>query len=434
MITYIFNFFSKVGLDLVSRFLGIITLPIIARGLGPNGYGKLTYANVIASYFVIFLDFGFTTHGINEIVSKKRTDILVGEIISAQILIVFFSIVINCIISFFLFDFNFSLLVFLFIIGLYLQTFNISYYYIAVKKLYLLSIAQLIGQIIYVALIIFVFGIFKNVISIIIISIFTYLLTASVLFFSFLKENRIVLRISFVKLFKLIRKVYPLGIANKLEGITTSFIVLILGLYLSEYFVGVYSAAFKIFAILLSIVQSLTYTLMPSILNNAKKQLLEKPANNNLNILFYLFVFSGISLGLFTFYFSPHLIHLLFGGKFDKSVYLLKFFAITITLWPIHMFIGNILIALNNYKYYLLLTSITFISSVVYSIILIELLGITGAALVLPISALVSIIIGFFLLKRQLNNVSFNFKLLDLISPTNFIDSLYSIISQSIIK
>lgn len=54
----IINFISKIGVDSVSRLIGFLTLPIITRALGPEGYGLYSYLFVILSYFGFFVDFG----------------------------------------------------------------------------------------------------------------------------------------------------------------------------------------------------------------------------------------------------------------------------------------------------------------------------------------------------------------------------------------
>lgn len=54
-------------------FFGFITVPYQTRILGPEFYGKIGFAMAFATYFQLFLDFGFLLSA-TEDVSKNRTE------------------------------------------------------------------------------------------------------------------------------------------------------------------------------------------------------------------------------------------------------------------------------------------------------------------------------------------------------------------------
>ena len=102
----IINFFSKLGVDSFSRLIGFITLPVITRALGPEGYGQFSYLFVILSYFGFFIDFGYLNYGTNKLCDKENSSQVVGNIISLQLLTLILSFFTLVIIAYFFLDFS----------------------------------------------------------------------------------------------------------------------------------------------------------------------------------------------------------------------------------------------------------------------------------------------------------------------------------------
>ena len=58
---------------LLNLLVPLIIFPYISRILGPEGLGKVEFANSIISYFVLFTALGIPTYGIREI-ARRRDD------------------------------------------------------------------------------------------------------------------------------------------------------------------------------------------------------------------------------------------------------------------------------------------------------------------------------------------------------------------------
>ena len=394
----VINFISKLGVDSVSKLIGFITLPLITRALGPDGYGKFSYLFVILSYFGFFIDFGYLSYGTNKLCEKTDSRVVIGKIISLQLLTAIFSYIILIIVAYFFLETGKYILLLFFSSIFISQIFSIRYYYLAGNKLYYNSISELAGQLIYAALIFTVFINHQSVFTLIIVSLVQAYVTAIFLFLPYIRKNKIKLNLSPGKNLKTLKDAYKLGIASKAEAITASFIILCAGFFLNEESVGLYNASFKIYLILLTVVQGVSYSLMPLLLRNVKKS--EGNNFNKISIIFYIYIFIGIVLSLITFFFSEQIISVMFGEKFSGSVGILRNFSFTILLWPLVMFMSLVTLAFNKYNYILITSVSSSLISIILSLLLIRNYGIAGAGFVLPFVAGGTILINLFFLKK----------------------------------
>ncbi|MBK7253661.1 MAG: oligosaccharide flippase family protein [Ignavibacteria bacterium] len=416
----VINFISKLGVDSVSKLIGFITLPLITRALGPDGYGKFAYLFVILSYFGFFIDFGYLSYGTNKLCEKTDSRVVIGKIISLQLLTAIFSYIILIIVAYFFLETGKYILLLFFSSIFISQIFSIRYYYLAGNKLYYNSISELAGQLIYAALIFTVFINHQSVFTLIIVSLVQAYVTAMFLFLPYIRKNKIELNLSPRKNLKTLKDAYKLGIASKAEAITASFIILCAGFFLNEESVGLYNASFKIYLILLTVVQGVSYSLMPLLLRNVKKS--EGNNFNKISIIFYIYIFIGIVLSLITFFFSEQIISVMFGEKFSGSVGILRNFSFTILLWPLVMFMSLVTLAFNKYNYILFTSVSSSLISIILSLLLIRNYGISGAGFVLPFVAGGTILINLFFLKKIAAEE--NFRLYSLFSIVTAVNEL----------
>ena len=401
----IINFISKIGVDSISRLIGFLTLPIITRALGPEGYGSYSYLFVIVSYFGFFIDFGYLNYGTNKLCDKTDSSTVLGKIISLQLLTLIITYSVLIVAGYFIFDSDKYILLLIFSVTYISQIFAIRYYYLANNKLYYNSVSELAGQLVYAGLIFFIFTKFHSVTVLIIFSVIQTLVTSAFLFIPYIKKNNISINLNLKDNFRTLREAYKLGLASKAEGITSSFIILSTGIVLNEHAVGLYNASNKIYLILLTVVQGVSYTFMPLLLRYAKKP--EEGNIRKISLIFYSYVLIGILLSIITFIFSDKIILLMFGEKFNESVSILRNFSITILLWPLVMFSSLIILAYNRYNYILIISVSSMLLSVLFSLILLNLYGIAGTGLVLPFVAVGTILISYVYLKKISINEKF---------------------------
>jgi polysaccharide transporter, PST family len=393
---YILNFISKIGIDAISKIFAIITLPIIARGLGPDNFGLYNYALVIVSYFGLATDWGYTIYGTSEICKGIDEQEIVNKIISLQFLFGVISFLILILLGTFFLNHQIMILVLILSLSFFIQPYIINYYFVAKNKLYFYSLAQFIGQLFFLFMIILIFVKEPSIYYLIIFSVLNNFINAIILIFYYLKNHKLKLIFSIKENVTTFKEAFKLGLSVKMEGITASVIPLIIGILLTNYALGIYSAAYKIYLILLTVVQSFSLTMMPSILTNLKN--LKTLDIKKVNLLFYCYLTFGLFLGTISFILAPTIIKILYGEKYLDAIVLMRLFSFTIGLWPIIMFIGTLFIANNRKKLYFILTFSSALSSVIYSLAFISTLKLFGAGLVLLCVAITSILVGVYLL------------------------------------
>ncbi|MFZ1322567.1 MAG: oligosaccharide flippase family protein [Ignavibacteria bacterium] len=395
------NFASKLGVDTVSRLIGFLTLPLITRALGPDGYGKFTYLFIILSYFGFFIDFGYLNYGTNKLCEKEGNENVIGRIISLQIITAIFSYVILIIVAYFFLDTEKYILLLIFSLTFITQIFSIKYYYLAKNKLYYNSISEFAGQAVYAALVFTVFVAKPEVYTLIILTIFQTGVTALFLIIPFVKKQKLNLDFSLKNNLKTLKEAYKLGLASKAEAVTATFIILCLGFFLNEESVGVYNASYKIYLIMLTVVQGLSYSFMPMLLKNLKKD--GNSSFEKISFIFYVFLLTGIFLSVGSYIFSDTIINIMFGEKFAGSVFLLKCFSLTIFLWPMVIFFSLVILAYNRYNVVLIISVTSMVLSIISSLFLVNLYGVSGAGFILPIVASGTIAVSFFFLIKIFN-------------------------------
>jgi O-antigen/teichoic acid export membrane protein len=127
---------------------------------------------------------------------------------------------------------------------------------------------------------------------------------------------------------------------------------IMLGFIKTKYEVGIYSAANKIFLLLIIPFSIIVSVFLPTIAKNIK--LVDRSF-----LYYYIFmIFIGVFLGIIVYLYASEIIVLIFGNSFLSSVLPLKILALNTILVGINMSIGEPLTVWGNQKQYLIAVSI----------------------------------------------------------------------------
>src|SRR6266550_5093047 len=82
------NMLALCGVQLYRKTIPLITLPYLARVLGPAGWGTIAFVQGFAAFLILLIEFGFEISGTREIARcaesrGKRADIFAG-VLGAQ--------------------------------------------------------------------------------------------------------------------------------------------------------------------------------------------------------------------------------------------------------------------------------------------------------------------------------------------------------------
>jgi O-antigen/teichoic acid export membrane protein len=92
------NFFSLSLVQVANSFLPIITFPIIARIIGPEKFGAISFAAAAVTYFTLLINYGFDLSSTRAI-AKNKDDIqernkVFSEVLFAKIFLLGISILV----------------------------------------------------------------------------------------------------------------------------------------------------------------------------------------------------------------------------------------------------------------------------------------------------------------------------------------------------
>lgn len=389
------NFSFRSFTNLISKFIGLVTLPIIARALGPEAYGNYNLVLITVQYtsFPISL-LGLRSYGIREIAGRRKDDSYAIDILSMQLSIALISVFVSTLITFFLF--KSSLLLFFSILIGYIIVFtnalNLEFFYVAKKDLLFPSIARLVGQICYVLGVIFFIKEPEDYPFLV----FFAALTPAIADFIQLKRfhkrsGKVIFRLHFKDIINTFRTTYRLGISTNLEGLIPLVPQLLIPVILSTYALGIFSGGYKVYSILVTFYITFYYALAPYLVGLNKYHIDIRRKYHFLVLLIVMFV--SILIGVMLFFWGEPIVVLILGKDFGESIVVFKAISLTlIPLTPISMLIGNILIYSSREKYYLISLIISGLTILLSSPILIKNFNEVGAIYSIAISMISGIL------------------------------------------
>ena len=373
--------------EIIGRIISLITFSYLARVLSPDGFGVIGFATAFVSYFVLIVNYGFETYGIREIAkSPINRHKLVDSILTIRIItsIGVFIVLLICTIVLKK-DFITKIAILLSGINLFATAFSLNWYFHGIQKMGYSSVSQILASIFSLILVFLLVKDKADVLLSIAITGLSAIVNSLMLIISYNKSfGRFSFQLdkNFIK--KIIPDSTPLALSSIMIAIYYNFDMIMLGFMKSDYEVGIYNAAVKIF-----LIGNVSYILiMKSFFPTFAE--IGFSFTNKFYRNFRKYFFSMISVGVFTtiilYLLSSQLIHILFGRMYDSSVYPLKILAMNSALVCINIIFGNPLLAWGKQNIYLIIVGIGATTNILMNLILIQHFSYLGAALATLIS------------------------------------------------
>jgi len=392
------NFLALFISEVFAHLLGFFATVYIARILGVDGFGCISYALAFLTYGFLFTNPGLTTIGAREIAKNpnnpKITDEIVGlRLLLATLLFLFSAVAILIIPG----EHLIKKIIILYFLSLFPFAFILEFVFQGQEKMEYIGIARIIQ---YTTYLIFLYLLLKTRTDILKVPL-SFLLgyASSALFFlgAYWKIYRSLKpRLFFPRWQKVVTSAIPVGLATIFNQIALNLPLIILGVFHPKSEVGLFSAGFKI-VVLLLIIERISYYLIFPI---TSRQFIHTPERlaKTFDIITHLLFTITIPISLGGVILAPKLVNFVYGPGYEGAILPLRILLLYFLVAPINTIFGYGLVSIDQQRRFFRVILYT----AIINLILIIILGINfkspGTATALFISELV----GILLMNREL--------------------------------
>jgi len=391
-------FMGKIFSLTVSFFM----IAVVARYLGPENLGKLSYAQSFVAIFSVFASLGINQILLRDIVSHpdKETEIL-GTAFLIKITFGSITTLVTATIAFLTsVDATPAFLILILSLSFILEPFGLTstVFNARVKAKYTVITQIIISVIIpLIKLIIIFFG--KGIIFFALIIVFEILMNAILSLFFYIKifhHNPVKWKIDFKYGKKLINNSLPMLFAG-VSGYLFSRIDQVMLLHMiGPISVGLYQGAVQVTDMLAGFIPGIIIASLVPALINAKNSNLDSYFNRLKQLIIFIFLLSVTIISLIVLL-APWIVGILYGNDFNDSVSILYIYVWSSLLYMIVVILQQHLINENKTDIFLFLSVSTAFINIILNLLFIPIFGTKGAALTTIISLIAYLILPLFI-------------------------------------
>lgn len=330
--TILENMASLSLLQMANYLIPILVLPFIVRDLGVEMIGKISYAQNIIQYFTIFITYGFEYSATREIAIHKnnheKTKQIFWSVIVTKILLLTISffclLVLSACWGRVQEDIPLYLCLFAVNIGF---TFFPTWFFQGIEKMKSMAIVNFLIKSIGTGMSVFFIHAPEDYL------VFAYMPSSAHAILGFAAFIYVIRKyklssVSFVReeFFTQNKKAFPIFLNTLFTTLYTIANTTILGLFVNDYDLGIYSGAYKIIMCILMVTSMpINLSIFPSIgkkMEESKKEGLKLFKRMGIYVVLISILFSGL-----TWIFAPILVKILLGAEFLPCIPILKVFS-----------------------------------------------------------------------------------------------------------
>ncbi|MCF7559604.1 oligosaccharide flippase family protein [Sabulilitoribacter multivorans] len=395
------NFFSLILLQGANYILPLLVLPYLVRVIGAEKFGLVMFAQSLGIFLTVFVDFGFNISGTREISLAREDKTKTGEIflaimiIKLGLLIVAFGILF-LIVNFFTrfsVDAEIYLLSFGVVIG---QALFPVWFFQGIEKMKFVTIINILAKVIFTALVFFLIKTELDYFKVPIYNSLGFIVSGLIGFLLSFKYFKYKLPSS-----KLIRQLltdsFSLFVSNFATSLYTASNVFVLGLFSGNIIAGVYSSMEKLILAVKNVYVPLYQALYPWVArqrDGEKKHIINK-------IMPPVFVISTL-ITVVILLFSKSILSLVYDDSLITSYASVFRILSFISIFSGLNMLYNMLYfpAIKRYKVRMNILVFGGIFNMIMNLIFVQFFGIYGIAVIVTITELLLVFIGFYYFKR----------------------------------
>lgn len=344
---FLINSFFRTSFLVISKLLALITIPLIARILGPEKFGQYNLIFAILNYALLFVNFGFVAYGTREVAKGKQKQIeitIFNSRLFYSIIVFILSNLIVIVLSFFNLQIN-LLIFFIAFLKLFSDAIKLDFYFYGQNNFLFPSLTSIIGQLFFFLFIIYIFP--SNPTVLILITIYVL--------YNFIDSLLLLIRYKLTKKMSLINfnpklavqlfiKNFPLGFGSKTLSLILNLPIIFVAFYYTEKQLGTFTAPFKLYVVFSTFTQTVLFPAIPYLVRKFDNK--EYSPTKLIRSLYLIFAF-GVVLGCFLYFIHELKILNIFGDQYLQSVQIFKY--ITLFLFPLLPLNYYLILLINSY-------------------------------------------------------------------------------------
>lgn len=401
------NTFFYVIYKVLNMLFPLVTSVYLARVLGPTYVGKVSYAQSILSYFTVVASLGIPTYGMREIAkvnndSTKRnkifSELFILNLFSSIVCSLVYSILILCVNNY-----HADIKLF-FAVGLtlYLNIFNIDWFYSGQEEYVYISVRSLIIKIISLGAILF--GV-KNQSDYITYALITSVATTGNYVWNVINlRNRVKITIHGLDFKIHLKPVLVLLMTSLATDLYNQVDITMLGIMCSDDVVGYYSNGIRLIRMINTVTTAISATILPRMCLYYKEKKKEKYKELFWVIADVVIVIAlPCTIGIILV--AEPLVKVLFGIDFLPTVQIIQWLAPIILIISVSYLVGSVVLTSTNNERYLLRATITgSVTNVLLNALLIPFFSTIGAVVASLIGETAVFVIHFKYGRKYIQN------------------------------
>lgn len=392
---------------IVQAALGFVIGIFAARFLGPRNFGLIGYAAALSSFIMPLCTLGLKGIMVNELLENpKEQGIILGSSIILRLMSSTIAVVVLVVfVAFSSDDVDTIVVVTLYNINLLFQSFDLINYWFQSKLLSKVSVlVSLIAYIIVAVYRILLLSMGSSVYWFALAQSLDVFIIATLLLFSYRKNNGLPLAFNRSLGRKLLKKSYHFMVSGFAVAIYGQISVILLKHWLDETSVGYYSLAFSVSTMWVFVLSAVIDSARPIIIKTRKNDI-DLYRKRIVQVYSFIIYSSTIVAAVFTI-FARIIIVLLFGVEYLPATPILRIVVWSTAFSYLGVSRSIWLVSEGKIRYEKLIAVIGAMVSVVLNITLIPLLGLIGAAIaVVCTQLLTNVLIPFFVPELRENSI-----------------------------
>ncbi len=375
------NIFWLTLSKVIVYLLSFITLMLIPRYLGVEGYGQLNFVLSLVGVFAIFGDFGINTLTLREVSkNNKLAKKYFNRLFIFKIILILFLCTIIATISFFI---NKPLIVKeVLLLSLMFFSFNMLSNFCliflqAFQKLKYKSIYEIITKTVYVLFVLFFIFVNFGIKGIIFAHIFMAVIGFIYVLFSLKKHIKLNLKKDVVFIKKTLLFAWPFALGALFTNVYFYFDTILISFIHGEYLVGLYSIGYTLYRFLFNILSIITITFFPVIAKYAYK----KSLKNVVSFFLYTILSFSVPLCFGGIFLAKEIISFAFGNQYLGGLIPFTIILLFFVVSSINVVFVYLLYNRHYEKYVLKQKIIATVINILLNILVIPIYGIVGAAI-----------------------------------------------------